>query len=663
MAGTFEKFRGRHYLPVGAFLLLTLLIGLAGVAFVQQVTGKLLENEARLEAERWAAYLSRNITDIAAVANGSAPSEETLRFIAQARDAGRIYSFRIYDNAGNPMLRSDPRDRPLDRGPAKDQLDTAVAEALASGEPETFVRTGTRPGEPAYYAISIIPITANDGKVTGWLAANIDQTTREALFFDMALHISLGVGCLLMIASGFGFWYRARQRAFVEKQIETFSAHDQLTGLPNMSSLLDNVGNALETSASAKAQCALVVCEIAGLSANGQLDADSVVLAASRILQTLQPAGSYAAYLGQGRFALFLEDVSDPMTVLSLARNLTVKIGKAQQALGSPVAAPVYAGIALSASDGNTAAELLRSAELALQAAQEQETPGYGFFNPDIAQTARRRSAVQRALTEALANETFRLDFQPVYTIRSGELSGFEALLRLHDPELGNVSPAEFIPVAEQMGIINRMGGWCLSEACRIASQWPAHIIVAVNLSPFQFYSGTLIGDVRQALEQNRFPSYRLEVEITEGTLLKDSELVLHQLRALRDMGVAVALDDFGTGFSSLSYLWKFPFSKLKIDRSFISALDESSSARGILRSIIKLGHGLGLSVTAEGIETTKQMSTLRELGCDLAQGFLLDRPALVTDLAAIILRNFASGLTRRQTRAAVTTPKDFAQG
>ncbi|MFT3987702.1 PAS domain-containing protein [Aestuariivirga sp.] len=318
VAGTLEKFRGWRYLPVAAFLLLTLLIGVAGAAFVQKVTGKLLENEARLEAERWAAYLSRNISDISAVANGSAPSEQTLRFIAQARDAGRLYSFRIYDNAGNAMLRSDPRDRPLDRGPARDQLDTAVADALASGEPETFVHTGVRPEEPAYYAISIIPITANDGKVTGWLAANIDQTTREALFFDMALHISLGVGCLLMIASGFGFWYRARQRAFVEKQIETFSAHDQLTGLPNMSSMLDHIEKTFAASEAARSQCALVVCEIAELSANGRLDSDSVVLNASRILHVLQPAESYAAYLGQGRFALFLKEVNDPMTVLSL---------------------------------------------------------------------------------------------------------------------------------------------------------------------------------------------------------------------------------------------------------------------------------------------------------------------------------------------------------
>jgi EAL domain-containing protein (putative c-di-GMP-specific phosphodiesterase class I) len=279
---------------------------------------------------------------------------------------------------------------------------------------------------------------------------------------------------------------------------------------------------------------------------------------------------------------------------------------------------------------------------------QEQGTPGYGFFNAEIAGDARRRVAVQRAVADAVTAQSFRLDFQPIYSIRTGELNGFEALIRLHDAELGAVSPAEFIPIAEQAGLINRIGAWCLQEACRVAAQWPPHLVVSVNLSPAQFYSGSLISDVHQALQESQFPAYRLEVEITEGTLLKDSEIVLQQLGVLREMGLAVALDDFGTGYSSLSYLWKFPFSKLKIDRSFVWALDETQSAKGILRSIIKLGHGLGLTITAEGIENAKQLATLRDLGCDLAQGYLLDRPARVSDLAGIILRNFAKGLQRR---------------
>jgi EAL domain-containing protein (putative c-di-GMP-specific phosphodiesterase class I) len=254
---------------------------------------------------------------------------------------------------------------------------------------------------------------------------------------------------------------------------------------------------------------------------------------------------------------------------------------------------------------------------------------------------------VQRALNDAVATQSFRLEFQPVYKIKSGELVGFESLMRFEDPQLGPISPAEFIPAAEQSGLISRLGAWCLEEACRVAAEWPAHLVVAVNLSPAQFYSGTLIGDVHRALNLAKFPAYRLEVEITEGTLLHQSEIVMEQLRILREMGVAVVLDDFGTGYSSLSYLWKFPFSKIKIDRAFAAALDNTASARGILRSIVRLGRSLGLSVTAEGIETARQLTVLRELGCDLAQGFLLGRPACVADVAAIVLRNFAQAMPR----------------
>jgi EAL domain-containing protein (putative c-di-GMP-specific phosphodiesterase class I) len=306
------------------------------------------------------------------------------------------------------------------------------------------------------------------------------------------------------------------------------------------------------------------------------------------------------------------------------------------------------AGIALAPVDGATAEELSRSARLALDFCKEPGSPGYGFFNPQVVQASRRRMEVQRALNDAVAAQSFRLEFQPVYKIKTGELAGFESLMRLEDPRLGPISPAEFIPAAEQSGLISRLGAWCLEEACRVAAEWPSHLVVAVNLSPAQFYSGALIADVHRALDLAKFPAYRLEVEITEGTLLRESEVVLEQLRILREMGVAVVLDDFGTGYSSLSYLWKFPFSKIKIDRAFVAALDTAASARGIIRSIVRLGRGLGLSVTAEGIETAKQLTALRELGCEFAQGYLLGRPARLEDVAAIVLRNFAQALPHR---------------
>jgi EAL domain-containing protein (putative c-di-GMP-specific phosphodiesterase class I) len=397
---------------------------------------------------------------------------------------------------------------------------------------------------------------------------------------------------------------------------------------------------------------AAILCELTGLAwarTNGRAEAgDLAMLEAQHRLSALLPAGARAARWSEERFLVFLPSAADPMTVLALARDLTLSLAAAPAfgALGPTVTC--HAGIAMGPTDGAHLDELMASAELALAEARQQGKPGYGFYAPEMAVHAQRRLALQRAVREAVSSDALRLDFQPVYAMATGELTGFEALIRLHDHELGPIPPSEFIPLAEGSGHIVEIGQWALEEACRVAAQWPAHLVVAVNLSPAEFHSGALITTIRRALQRHALPAYRLEVEITEGTLMTDSELVLGQLRLLRDMGVGVALDDFGTGYSSLAYLCRFPFSKLKIDRSFAAALDHSASAKNVLRAIVKLGHGLGMTVTAEGIETQRQLSLLRDIGCDLAQGYLLSRPAPLSDLAAIILRNFAEDLARR---------------
>ncbi len=409
---------------------------------------------------------------------------------------------------------------------------------------------------------------------------------------------------------------------------------------------------AAEAARNASGAASVILCEIAGLawisrSEDGEAARLALAEAQDR-LSALLPKGACAARWSEEHFLVFLPGLVDPMAVLELARNLTAGLATGPCFAQLATTVSTHAGIALAPTDGQTLGDLVNSAELALAEARRQGNPGYGFYSPDMAAHAQRRLALQRAVREAVSGDALRLDFQPLYAMRSGELVAFEALIRLHDPELGPIPPSEFIPLAEQCGLIADIGQWAMDEACRAAAQWPAHLVVAVNLSPAQFYCGTLVNTVRRALQRHALPAYRLEVEITEGTLMSDNELVLGQLRLLRDMGVGVALDDFGTGYSSLAYLCKFPFSKLKIDRSFAAALDHSASAKNVLRAIVKLGHGLGMTVTAEGIETRRQLSLLRDIGCDLAQGYLLGRPAPPSDLAAIILNNFAQGLARR---------------
>ena len=422
-----------------------------------------------------------------------------------------------------------------------------------------------------------------------------------------------------------------------------------LAGIIDRDALRSKAARALSAS---DAKLAAILCELTGLdgmSRHKRSEArDAATDEAASGLSALLPPGTYACRWSEERFLVLLDNPDDPISVLALAREITSRLaeGPAMGKLAVPVAC--HAGIALAPNDGNRLSDLVNSAELALAAARRQGQPGYGFYAPEMAADAERRLALQRAVREAVHGDCLRLDFQPVYGMHSGELAGFEALIRLHDPELGPIPPSEFIPLAEEVGMIVEIGQWTLEEACRVAAQWPSHLVVAVNLSPAEFLSGSLITTVRRALQRHALPAYRLELEITEGTLMADSELVLGQLRLLRDMGIGVALDDFGTGYSSLGYLCRFPFSKLKIDRSFAIALDHSASAKNVLRAIVKLGHGLGMTVTAEGIETQRQLTLLRHIGCDLAQGYLLGRPAPLSELAAIILRNFAQSLVRR---------------
>ena len=617
-----ERVQRWQSLPALGFALLCAAVSAVGLSYTVWFSTQQMNAVAKVDAQRWSLFVRDEFPEVSDLARGSKITPHIRNVLDGLSAAGGVRAIRVYNAANRVMIQSGTDDQTI-AAPSAGQDILTVSQPLVEG-----------------------------GVGIGRFEVDVDSTPHYEALSATVMHGAAATLVSLLVAMLAGFFLLQRQHNRTARQLDQYAQHDQLTGLPNHSSFQKSVGRQIEEAQLAGSQGSLILCEVADLSVVGQnyglQGADNAVTLTAQRLSDMKLANCEIGAIAFGRFGLYISRVSDAMEVLAIAKGLTAKLSQPLLWHDEAVPLAVHSGIALSPTDGATAEELIHSAELALRLAQDQGSQGYSFFNPSIAHDARRRVAVQRALTDALAQQSFRLDFQPVYEFQSGQLSGFEALLRLHDAELGAISPAEFIPIAEQSNQINRIGAWCLLEACQIAAQWPAHLVVAVNLSPSQFYCGTLISDVREALSASRLPSYRLEVEITEGTLLKESELVLQQLGVLRDMGVSVALDDFGTGYSSLSYLWKFPFSKIKIDRSFVNALGDNQNARGILRTIIKLGHGLGLTVTAEGIETEAQFATLRDLHCNLAQGYLLDRPARVADLAAIILRNFANGLTRK---------------
>ncbi len=307
-------------------------------------------------------------------------------------------------------------------------------------------------------------------------------------------------------------------------------------------------------------------------------------------------------------------------------------------------------GVCAGPEGGETAAALLKNTHLALTAAKGAGPGAIRFFDRALETLVGERRAIERRVREAVATRSFELHFQPLYSNRERKLVGYEALLRLPSGGEGFISPAVFVPIAEELGLISKIGDWVIRSACAFAAEWPGDYSVAVNLSPAQFRDGSVSRVVREALAETGLAPRRLELEITEGLLMNDTQAVLNELNMLKELGVSIVMDDFGTGYSSLSYLWKFPFDKIKIDRSFMRGLDEKDSLVGdILLAIVSLSRSLHLRVTAEGVETQAQSEFLRELACDEVQGFLLGRPMPMTDVAASFQREEISRADRER--------------
>jgi EAL domain-containing protein (putative c-di-GMP-specific phosphodiesterase class I)/GGDEF domain-containing protein len=437
----------------------------------------------------------------------------------------------------------------------------------------------------------------------------------------------------------------------LSKELQQVNGLDQETGLFNYEAFLNSITAEISKAGPRPPASTLIEIRIRGLARIGEMYGRKAIGSVIRQLAErldLVPLGNrIIGRIDHKSFGVFLCNVSDPVVALQTAKQLAALCSRPAPWGNHKLNVEAIAGVAMTTENDHDAATLMHHASLALRASAETGSPGYSFYDPSEAHATKRRNDLSAVVTAAVDQNSFEMVFQPFFSLKSGKLVGFEALMRLSHPAFGNIPPSEFIPIAEELGLISRLGAWSIEDACRTAAEWPSHLMVAVNFSPAQFYSGALLAEVNTALQHAQFPAYRLEVEITEGTFLKDQELVHSQLNALRDMGCAISLDDFGTGYSSLSYLWKFPFSKLKIDRSFVHALDTSARAPSILKSIIDLGRNMGIEVTAEGIETTEQMLTLRNLNCDYMQGYLSGRPTAKSDLAGIILKNFSETLVQ----------------
>ncbi len=486
---------------------------------------------------------------------------------------------------------------------------------------------GTFADDPDSYIENVMSVIA-EGKTWGQLAELPDGRT-----ISVVNHPMTGGGWVATHED-----ITERRRA--EKQIAHMARHDALTDLPNRLLLRDHLAHALAELRDDERLAVLYLDldHFKGVNDTlGHQIGDELLKTVAARLRGCVGDADTVARVGGDEFAIIHTGIEQPNDAATLARRICEAIKEPCELHGHAVIVDTSIGIALARGDGSDPTELLKNADMALYRAKADGRGTYRFFEPEMDARMKARRTLELALRMALANGEFELHYQPLLNLEDRRVTCCEALIRWQHPERGLIPPTEFIPIAEEIGLIVPLGEWVLRQACSDAMQWPAETKVAVNLSPLQVMNQNLVAVVVGALAASGLPATRLEVEITESVLMQNSEATLATLQRLRELGVKISMDDFGTGYSSLSYLRSFPFDKIKIDRCFISGLATGDDSVAIVLAIAGLAKHLGIATTAEGVETRQQLQQVKALGCSEMQGFLFSAPRRIDEVTQLL--------------------------
>jgi diguanylate cyclase (GGDEF)-like protein len=431
------------------------------------------------------------------------------------------------------------------------------------------------------------------------------------------------------------------ERKNAEAKIHHLARYDALTGLPNRIFFHDQMEWALATMKRGH-HCAVLFVDLDQFKqvndTLGHPAGDALLFAVAERLRNIIRESDLVARFGGDEFVVLQTPLRNPEAAATLARRIVEELSNTYDVDGHRVVIGASVGIAVAPRDGSGADVLLKNADMALYRAKSEGRGSWRFFEPEMDVKAQARRSLELDLRQAVATGAFEVYYQPLINLKSGKISTCEALLRWQHPERGMISPVEFIPIAEEMGLIVDIGNWVLRRACLDCAQWPDDVHVAVNLSPIQFRRGNVMRAITEALGAAGLATERLEIEITESVLLQDTDATRALLLQLREFGVRISLDDFGTGYSSLSYLHLFPLHKVKIDRSFLSDVGANKRSLPLLRNVARLITELGMSVTMEGVETKEQLDLIMsETSVDEAQGYLFSRPVPVRELVKLL--------------------------
>jgi diguanylate cyclase (GGDEF)-like protein len=509
-----------------------------------------------------------------------------------------------------------------------------------------------RPGDTLRHLLELRAAAASfSDDIDGYLEsldASVKAGTTTSQFLELDDGRTIAVVNVPMAGGGWVATHEdITERRRSEMQIAHMARHDALTDLPNRVLLRERLADAIIHVE--RGQRLAVLCLDLDQFKNvndslGHPVGDELLRAVATRLRGCVRETDTIARVGGDEFAIIQTDITDATDAERLARRLCEVVAAPYDVQGHMVMVNTSIGIALAPIDAMDANELLKNADMALYGAKGDGRGVYRFFEPKMDARMKARRALELALRKALANDEFELYYQPAVNLDRQNVDCCEALLRWNHPERGVIMPADFIPVAEEIGLIVPIGEWVIRRACLEASTWPDDIRVAVNLSPTQLANSLLFPTVLNALTEAQLPAHRLELEITEAVLMQNTEATLRTLHGLRALGIHISMDDFGTGYSSLSYLRSFPFDKIKIDRCFISGLGEGNESAAIVQAVAGLAQQLSMTTTAEGVETRSQLDRVRELGCTDVQGHFYSPPVPARELAAIFARQSGSG-------------------
>jgi len=465
---------------------------------------------------------------------------------------------------------------------------------------------------------------------------------RIAAIGGLVLTLLILAAMELMFRTEEGARQKSKQLESTSRAMARLASEDALTGLLNRRGFQDALQRAAEKQESTRQtiEYAVLFLDLDRFKiindTLGHRVGDLLLKGVGERLRASLGPNDVLARLGGDEFAVMAVGHAGIADIANLASRLSESIRMPFSLTDHRVQTSISIGIALAPSDGKTPDDLLAAADLALYATKESGPNGYQFYRPAMTEEMSERRQIEADLRDALDRDELELHYQPIVSLRDRKVHGYEALARWKHADRGFIPPAVFIPIAEDTGLMARLGEWALNTACRQAATLPADIRISVNLSPSQFSTCDLVSTVERALKTSGLEPSRLELEITERLLLESSAPTLSILEELDQLGVSIALDDFGSGYSSLSYLRKFPLDKVKIDRSFITDLDHQGEQIAIIQGVVSIVRALGMNLTAEGVETESQSEVLRALGCDDAQGYLFGKPMPFEEIAAM---------------------------